>query len=307
MIAAGLAGLRNGTTLPADIDGDPASWSPGPGAAAPRLPARRCRKHRLRWSAAAVLREALGEPLAEAFLAVRRAETEQFAEPRPGRDRRPDSLALVTALVGLALPLDRPSLPRRGRGRLWTAPRSGLLLTEIPDRPPPGTSCFDSPLGFAVRRWCAPVLDLEPLAPAAVYLDRRGELGSAEVSRRLLRGREGPLAGRHRLPAATLSLTPAELARAQRIAGARGGHGWSPSPSGSHERAAAPRALQRGRRGGRAAGRRRRRGRVQVHRRLPGGLGFNPARPGPAESVAAADRWCARWPPTRRPGSTTRC
>jgi uncharacterized protein len=61
------------------------------------------------------------------------------------------------------------------------------LLTEATAPPPPGTSAFDSQLGFAVRRWCAPVLDLEPHAPAAGYAARRAELGAAEVTRRLLR------------------------------------------------------------------------------------------------------------------------
>src|SRR5260221_12571147 len=61
------------------------------------------------------------------------------------------------------------------------------LLTEAPGPPPPGTSMFDSPLGFAVRRWCAPLLDLEPSAPAGRYLERRAELGPVEVNRRLLR------------------------------------------------------------------------------------------------------------------------
>jgi uncharacterized protein len=60
------------------------------------------------------------------------------------------------------------------------------LLTEGPG-PPPGTSMFDSPLGFAVRRWCAPLLDLEPSVPAGRYLRRRAELGPDEVNRRLLR------------------------------------------------------------------------------------------------------------------------
>ncbi len=61
------------------------------------------------------------------------------------------------------------------------------LITES-DRPVPGwMTQFDSQLGFAIRRWCAPVLDLEPFAPAAEYLARRAELGVAEVSRRLLR------------------------------------------------------------------------------------------------------------------------
>jgi uncharacterized protein len=67
--------------------------------------------------------------------------------------------------------------------------RNGVeaLLTESPDPPPPGTSAFDSQLGFAVRRWCAPLLGLEPFAPVDEYLRRRAELGPAEVNRRLLR------------------------------------------------------------------------------------------------------------------------
>jgi predicted TIM-barrel fold metal-dependent hydrolase len=41
-------------------------------------------------------------------------------------------------------------------------------------------------LGLAVRRWCAPVLGLEPLAEPDVYLQRRAELGTDEVDRRLV-------------------------------------------------------------------------------------------------------------------------
>jgi uncharacterized protein len=60
------------------------------------------------------------------------------------------------------------------------------LITEANGPHGPGMSLFDSQLGFAVRRWCAPVLDLEPLASPDEYLDRRAELGTAEVTRRLL-------------------------------------------------------------------------------------------------------------------------
>lgn len=51
---------------------------------------------------------------------------------------------------------------------------------------PAGTTHLDSQLGFAVRRWCAPVLDLPPHADASAYLARRWELGAQEVTRRLL-------------------------------------------------------------------------------------------------------------------------
>jgi uncharacterized protein len=62
------------------------------------------------------------------------------------------------------------------------------LLTESSAPPPPGTTAFDSQLGFAVRRWCAPLLDLDRFAPAEAYLRRRAELGAAEAARRLLTG-----------------------------------------------------------------------------------------------------------------------
>lgn len=60
------------------------------------------------------------------------------------------------------------------------------LITES-DRPAPaGTTFFDTQLGFALRRHCAPVLDLEPFASPEQYLERRTELGAAEVNARLL-------------------------------------------------------------------------------------------------------------------------
>lgn len=60
------------------------------------------------------------------------------------------------------------------------------MLTES-DRPIPAwTTQFDSQLGFAVRRWCAPVLDLPPHASPEEYVTRRARLGTAEVTRRLL-------------------------------------------------------------------------------------------------------------------------
>ncbi|MEV6953496.1 amidohydrolase family protein [Streptomyces sp. NPDC051183] len=76
----------------------------------------------------------------------------------------------------------------------------GVLRTElglgtfeaqlIPSAGPPaaGTTFFDSQTGFAVRRWCPPLLGLEPHCAPARYLARRRELGVAEAGRRLLRG-----------------------------------------------------------------------------------------------------------------------
>ncbi|MFI6643094.1 amidohydrolase family protein [Streptomyces sp. NPDC050504] len=61
-------------------------------------------------------------------------------------------------------------------------------LTES-DRPPaPGTTFFDTQLGFAVRRWCPPLLGLPAHCPPDEYLARRRELGPGEAARRLLTG-----------------------------------------------------------------------------------------------------------------------
>jgi predicted TIM-barrel fold metal-dependent hydrolase len=61
------------------------------------------------------------------------------------------------------------------------------LINEGLDPPAAGTSHFDTPVGLAVRRWCAPVLDLEPFATPEAYLERRSGLGAGEANRRLLR------------------------------------------------------------------------------------------------------------------------
>jgi predicted TIM-barrel fold metal-dependent hydrolase len=60
-------------------------------------------------------------------------------------------------------------------------------ITESDRAAAPGTTQFDSQLGFAVRRWCAPVLGLEPSAPAEEYLARRAELGPGRATELLLR------------------------------------------------------------------------------------------------------------------------
>ncbi|MGW4420851.1 amidohydrolase family protein [Streptosporangium sp. NPDC004631] len=60
------------------------------------------------------------------------------------------------------------------------------LITES-NRPVPGwMTQFDSQVGFAVLRHCAPVLGLDPHPDPETYLARRTELGTEEVNRRLL-------------------------------------------------------------------------------------------------------------------------
>jgi hypothetical protein len=64
----------------------------------------------------------------------------------------------------------------------------GGFEARLPGVAAPGTTLFDSPAGFAVRRWCPPLLGLEPHCPPAHYLARRRELGAYEAARLLLRG-----------------------------------------------------------------------------------------------------------------------
>lgn len=54
------------------------------------------------------------------------------------------------------------------------------------DPVPDFMTMFDSPLGLAIRRWCAPVLGLEAHAPAEDYWARRNELGPDELTTAML-------------------------------------------------------------------------------------------------------------------------
>ena len=93
-----------------------------------------------------------------------------------------------------------------------------VWFSESPWASPAGTTHLDSQLGFAVRGWCAPVLDLPSHVDAAEYLARRRQLGAREATRRLLAASG---VGRYLVetgyqPAQTLG--PAEMAA---VAGAR--------------------------------------------------------------------------------------
>ncbi|WP_107987400.1 amidohydrolase family protein [Rhodococcus sp. OK519] len=68
-----------------------------------------------------------------------------------------------------------------------TRPEFESLLCEADGPGPWHGSLFDTQIGFAVRRLCAPVLGLEPHADPDTYLARRAELGPDEVNRLLLR------------------------------------------------------------------------------------------------------------------------
>jgi hypothetical protein len=61
------------------------------------------------------------------------------------------------------------------------------MLTEADYVGVPGVSMFGSQLGLALRRWCPPVLGLDPHTGPDEYLAARAGLGHEEVSRRFLR------------------------------------------------------------------------------------------------------------------------
>ncbi|MBD0690458.1 glutamine synthetase [Streptomyces sp. CBMA123] len=79
VVAAGLSGLEQRRALPPEFTGDPAAAEPGTVPRLPQGPAEAIAAY----ERSAVLREALGEPLHQAVLAVRRAEAEQYAALGP--------------------------------------------------------------------------------------------------------------------------------------------------------------------------------------------------------------------------------
>jgi hypothetical protein len=68
-------------------------------------------------------------------------------------------------------------------------PSFEALMNEAAATSPLGTTFFDSMLGLAVRKWCAPVLGLEAHASSEDYIARRQGLG-AEASRSLVAAAE---------------------------------------------------------------------------------------------------------------------
>ena len=173
-----------------------------------------------------------------------------------------------------------------------------LAASEADAAPPPGVSLLDGPVGLAIRRWCAPLVDLPAGAPFDDYLARRAELGADEVAGRLL----GAAALSHLLIDTGLDspvlAPPADVARAagaeyrevvrlERVAerladgGGAGAEGFA---------AAYVAALREATVGAVAVKS------VLAYRH---GLNIDAARPSPGEVRAAARRWLARPGPAR--------
>ncbi|AWW36630.1 MULTISPECIES: amidohydrolase family protein [Streptomyces] len=175
-----------------------------------------------------------------------------------------------------------------------TVRRFESLLTE--GEAWPGFSAFDSPVGVAVRRHCAPLLDLPRHAPPEEYLARRAELGAAEVNRRMLSAAGTEVFCVDTGYAPDRLTTPAELARAagggavahevvrlEGVAEAVAAAGVEPDEyagtflAAAREAVAAPGVVA-----------------VKSVAAYRTGFDLDPARPSPAEVAAAARRWLAR-------------
>ncbi|MFF3468258.1 amidohydrolase family protein [Streptomyces sp. NPDC002619] len=158
----------------------------------------------------------------------------------------------------------------------------------------PGVSPFDSPVGVAVRRHCAPLLDLPRHAPAADYVARRTALGPREVNRRFLSAaRVGvfcvdtgyttrPLTSPDELARAA-GATAYEVVRLEGVAEAVAAQGVEPDDYARVFDAAAHDAV---RRPGVVA--------VKSVAAYRTGFDLDPARPTDAEVTEAARRWLAR-------------
>lgn len=165
------------------------------------------------------------------------------------------------------------------------------LATESNWPTPPGTTVFDTQLGFAIRRWCAPLLDLDPFAAPEAYLARRAELGPDEVNRRLLAAsgidtfmvETGYRGDDVTSPEETAALAGAkcrEIVRLERVAELVVAAGTTPATfiadyAGALERAAAQAAGLKS---------------IMAYRF---GLDFDPGRPASREVEAAVERWLA--------------
>ncbi|MFJ9582662.1 amidohydrolase family protein [Streptomyces acidicola] len=172
------------------------------------------------------------------------------------------------------------------------AERFESLITEGAAWPGSGVSPFDTPVGVAIRRHCAPVLDLPRHAPAAEYLARRVELGWREVNRRFVRAAGTDVFCVDTGYAPDRVTTPAELAaaaggavayevvRLESVAEGLAAEGVEPGEYATALRAAVRDAVER-------------RGAVAVKSVAAYRTGFelDPNRPSDADVTAAAARW----------------
>ena len=172
-----------------------------------------------------------------------------------------------------------------------------LAASEADAAPPPGVSLLDGPVGLAIRRWCAPLLDLPAGAPIDDYLARRAELGADEVAGRLLgaaalshvlidTGLDSPTLAPPADVAGAAGAEYREVVRLERVAELLADSGVSADGFA----AAYVTALREATAGAVAVKS------VLAYRH---GLNIDPSRPAIAEVRSAARRWLARRGPAR--------
>jgi hypothetical protein len=81
---------------------------------------------------------------------------------------------------------DQPLVDHHCHGVLRAGADLAGLLNEADGAATADGMAFDSLAGLAFRRWCPPLLGLEPHTGVAEYAERRAELGGDEVNRRFL-------------------------------------------------------------------------------------------------------------------------
>jgi uncharacterized protein len=169
--------------------------------------------------------------------------------------------------------------------------------TEADAPLPRGLSYLDGAVGLAIRRWCAPVLDLSAGVPITEYLDRRRQLDPHTVARRMLRAAglshllvDTGLAASELLDPGQLgTLADAqvrEVVRLERVAERVAGEGASATGFASSFVAALDQASRNA---------------VSVKSIVAyrGGFPLDPSPPSAAEVREAAGRWLSRAGPIR--------
>jgi predicted TIM-barrel fold metal-dependent hydrolase len=172
-----------------------------------------------------------------------------------------------------------------------------LAATEADTAPPAPLSLLDGPAGLAIRRWCAPALDLPAGVAVAEYRDRRTELGAEAAGRRLLRAAglshvlvDTGLEGAALAPPAELGRAAGaevrEVVRLERVAEQLAARGVSAARFAAEYRTALTEATT---------------GAVAVKSILAYRHGFDVdlSRPVPAAVRVAAGRWLAQPQPAR--------
>jgi hypothetical protein len=175
------------------------------------------------------------------------------------------------------------------------------LLTEGDGGATAGGTAFDSLAGLAFRRWCPPLLGLDPHATITEYAARRSEVGTAEVSKRFLAASgldalcvdTGYTPAELASPAETAAFAGAaafEIVRFEQVAEALAADGTSPAGFPDAFRAALATRVSPA---------------LEPDVPVVGfksiaayrvGLGLGAERPADAEVVAAAEQWLAGYP-----------